>query len=96
MNKRATLWQRFRFFINEIPDGTEFSRTSLKIMADESPSHPTTVDTYRRMCELAGYLEKGSKPGKYIKVKSIPRGASKNDIKEMAYGYRDYSTRNWL
>ena len=91
-----TTWQTFKEFINSVPIGHPITRTILKVKVDESPSRPTTVDTYRRMCEVAGYLKKSSRPGIYIKAKDIPVNAGKNDIKEEAYGYRNCKRRNYL
>lgn len=84
-----TTWQTFKELINSVPIGHSVTRTILKVSVDENPSRPTAVDTYRRMCEVAGYLKKGSRPGIYTKVKDIPVNACKNDIKEEAYGYRN-------
>ena len=87
------IWETFKKHINSIPKGQTLTRTVLKDITGENPSVPTTVDSYRRMCEVAGYLKKGSHPGIYIKVRDIPENACKNDIKEEAYGYRDYSIK---
>lgn len=89
-------WEKFKKFVNSVPEGQVFTRTAMKAVVGESPSRPTTVDSYRRMCELTGYIRKGSRPGLYIKVKNIPKGALKNDVKEEAYGYRNYDDRSWL
>lgn len=93
------MWQTFKEFINSVPVGHPITRTILKVKVGENPGVPTTVDSYRRMCEVAGYLKKGSRPGIYIKVRDIPENAYKNDIKEEAYGYRNHSsnylTQDW-
>lgn len=98
MSKTLTLntWEKFKKFVNSLSEGESFTRTAIKNAVGENPSRPTTVDSYRRMCEVAGYTRKGSRPGLYVKVKNIPRDALKNDIKEEAYGYRNYDDRGWL
>ena len=46
----------------------------------------TSIDTYRRTLEVAGYLGKGKKPGQYIVKKQIPRFTSLTYFRKQAYG----------
>lgn len=88
-------WETFKNWFNRLPEGYVLSRKELKLLVDENISYPTTIDSYRRMCEVAGYIKKGDKPGHFVKVKNLLLFAFKNDIKEEAYGYRNHSNNLW-
>ena len=89
MNRNSSIFEYYKRFVNSLPEGRVFTRKQIKDYFDESYSSTTSVDTYRRMCEVAGYTKKGSRPGFYVKIKNIPEEFGKNDVKEEAYGYRN-------
>ena len=51
---------------------------------EKIPSKPWTVDGYRRMLQLGGYIET-IKPGVYKILKYIPLGLKKRELRKKVY-----------
>ena len=81
-----SLFNEFCKWINRLEDGTTFTRKELKNDFNDPVGRPTALDTYRRMVEVAGFIEKTSKRGEYRKVKGIPPELRiKNRMLKVAY-----------
>lgn len=81
-----SLFNEFCRWLNRLEDGTVFTRKELKNDFNDPVGYPTTLDTYRRMVEVAGFIEKTSKRGEYRKVKEIPSELQiKNQMLKVAY-----------
>ena len=81
-----SLFSNFCKWLNRLNDGDTFTRKELKNDFNDPVSWPTTLDTYRRMVEVAGFIEKTNKRGEYRKVKDIPSELQiKNQMLKVAY-----------
>ena len=81
-----SLFSEFCKWVNRLEDGTVFTRKELKNEFSDPVDYPTTLDTYRRMVGVAGFIEKTNKRGEYRKVKEIPSELQiKNQMLMVAY-----------
>lgn len=82
MNKE-TLWQNLVNFINSLDDATVFTRKDLMTTLD-TPRSETTIDTYRRILTVIGYLSEDGR-GQYKKNMSIPEYMTSSIAQKQAY-----------
>jgi len=80
-------WNKLCTYINRRRNGTVITRKS--IMKNIWPGSDQTIDTYRNYLTKAGFLRIIS-PGKYEKLKTIPRGISRRDVQRLGYDVSNY------
>lgn len=77
----GTLWENFVHVINEFDVGDIVTRKNLyKILIDSPGYVPSTIDNYRRMITVLGYISE-HKRGQYTKIKDLPETITANEIK---------------
>lgn len=85
IRQKLTLWDTMIYFFNNHLSETVTRQQLLTHLYGNGFNRGTTIDTYRRYLEKAGYMRKISR-GKYLIVESIPIYLSINDAKQQAYG----------
>jgi len=83
---KNTLWRRFLRYLMSIEVGKEITRKELfdKLIPNINYSRETTLDTYKRYMERAGFLKTISN-GKYIRVKDFSIWFTKEKVYNLAY-----------
>jgi len=87
-NPSKTIWDSLKAFINILKPNKEFTRQQLLKYIYISHTDQSTIDTYNNQLKTIGVIKK-IKPGKYIKIKNIPKTLSTKDLRTLS------NKKNW-
>ena len=82
-NPNKTIWDSVKDFINNLKINEEFTRQGILKHIYKSHCDQSTVDTYKHQLMTLGIIEL-IKPGRYIKVKRIPKTLSTKTLRELS------------
>jgi hypothetical protein len=89
--KSRDRWAKLCKYINRRRDGALITRHN--IMAHLWPGSDQSIDTYRNYLTRAGFLVI-IRPGRYLKVKTIPHKMSRRDVQRLGYDVSNYN-KGW-
>ena len=84
--KRKNKWAQLCKYINRRHNGTVITRKNIMALWSGSDQ---SIDTYRNYLTKAGFLVT-IRPGRYLKVKTIPYKMSRRDVQRLGYDTSNY------
>jgi len=91
LEPKINRWHRLCTYINRRRNGAVITRKGIMghMIYNLEYQRENSIDTYRNYLTKAGFLCIIS-PGKYEKLKTIPRGISRRDVQRLGYDVSNY------